>query len=93
MRIAYLNFVLNDGLLCMILMTLLSRDCWSYMILWICLTMVHLTWSFGGRFDHDTQDILHYIEDVAPLIQDVARPNDWRYLVASSHASWTLDDG
>jgi len=55
--------------------------------------MVHLTWSFGGHFDHDTQDILHYIEDVDPLMWGVAPPDDWIYHGTPSHTSWTLDNG
>ena len=44
-------FVLSDGLLCMILMTIISYNGWSHLTL---LTLFDhdapLTWSFGGRF-------------------------------------------
>jgi hypothetical protein len=55
--------------------------------------MMHLDMVIGGHFYDDTQDIVHYTEDVAHLMQSIGPCDDWTYPRAPFHTSWTLDDG
>jgi hypothetical protein len=68
MRIVHLDFVLIDGLLCMILRTIAPYDCWFYLILWLRLTWVYLTWYFGGFPRYFTQDVVHFMQDATCLM-------------------------
>jgi hypothetical protein len=51
-----------------------------YLILWTLFDHdAPLTWSFGGHFHDDAQDVVHYTEDVGPLMQSIGSFDDLAY--------------
>jgi hypothetical protein len=57
-------------------MTLVSHDCWSSLILWILFDHGALDMALGGCSHDDTQDVVHYTQDVAYLMQRVGPYDD-----------------
>jgi hypothetical protein len=87
-------YVLSNGLLCMILMAMVSFHGWSHLTLLTLFdldALLSLDMVLGGRFHDDTQDAEHYSEDVAHFMQSVAPFDDCTYPGAPPHTSWTLD--
>jgi hypothetical protein len=86
-----MDFVLGNGLLCMIPMTMVYFDYWSHVIFF---TLFDLdAWFLEDVLHDDTFDIEHYLEDVAHFMQSVAPFDYCTYLGALIHTSWTLDIG
>jgi hypothetical protein len=93
MRVIHLAYVLLDGLLYMLLRSIVACDCWFYLIPWFWLNWVHLTLSWENVFVLSPRTFCTFVQDTTLVMKSIGSLGDWPPSNTSSYTSWTLDNG